>query len=371
MTERKPTAGRARSKRPGGSSKERLEFLTLLLDAVEQAVIATDAGGQILYWNRFAEELYGWRAKEVIGKAIIDVLLPAPSAERERGQAAMADPPGMKANDWLLPHRDGRSILVHAVPTSIVDADGRTIGIVGVSWDVAENRRFEQELAEKREQLQALTRRLLEGQEAERRALARELHDDFGQSLTAIRLNLEAARRGVPAEHAQRLSESIALVDQAIDQVRRIAVDLRPAILDDLGLVAALRSLVKRQSARAGFEGRLTVGPIDARLPASVETCSFRLVQEAVTNVARHAGAKHVDVDLRLAGAELCIVVRDDGKGFDAPAALREAARGVSLGLLSMQERVTLARGRFEIRSAADQGTTVTANIPVAGASPS
>jgi len=228
----------------------------------------------------------------------------------------------------------------------------------------------ERELDEKREQLQALSRRLLAAQEAERRALARELHDDFGQFLTAVRLNLEAMRRAISGEGARQLADSITLVDQAIDRVRGLALDLRPAMLDDLGLVAALRWLLKRQSERAGFEGRLWVERLGAQVPPAVATCSFRLVQEALTNVARHAGARNVDIELSTTDGELRIVVRDDGSGFNLPAARQLAARGVSLGLLSMQERVTLAGGRLEIESAIGDGTAVDARIPLTGADP-
>jgi PAS domain S-box-containing protein len=366
-----PRARKVRRSRSAGSVEERLEFLILLLDAVEQAVIATDTDGRVLYMNRFAEQLYGWSPSEMLGRSIVDVLLPADA--RELGRAAIRDPSGPRMGDWVLRRRDGSSIVVHAVPTSIVDADGKPVGIVGVSWDVTEERRREvdrrrvdRELAEKREQLEGLTRRLLEAQEAERRALARELHDDFGQFLTAVRLNLEAARRSSPGECARYLADSIALVDQGIDRVRGIALDLRPSLLDDLGLVAALRSLLKRHAERAAFDGRLVVGPLEERLPPPVETCSFRLAQEALTNVVRHASARRVEVHLAVEGRELYVAVRDDGRGFDVRAAQREAARGMSLGLVSMQERATLLGGRLEIDSAAGRGTTVVARLPIA-----
>jgi signal transduction histidine kinase len=243
---------------------------------------------------------------------------------------------------------------------------GHIHGVVGVALDITDRKRVEGELAEKREELQALSRRLLAAQEAERRALARELHDDFGQFLTAIRLNLEAMRRGTSGDVARQLVDSLTLVDQAVDRVRSLALELRPAMLDDLGLVPALRWLVKRQSERAGFEGRLRVGRLGASVQPALATCSFRLVQEALTNAARHAGASSVDVELSSADGELRIVVRDDGKGFDVAAARQLAARGMSLGLLSMQERVTLARGRLTIESSIGKGTTIDAHVPLA-----
>jgi signal transduction histidine kinase len=267
----------------------------------------------------------------------------------------------------MLVRRDGSPIAVRTTSTNIVDAAGRHVGTVGISWDVTQEKRLQVELEESREQLQALTRRLIAGHELERGVLARELHDDLGQALTAIRLGLEASRRTASPAGKQQLDESIQLVDQAIDRVRGLARDLRPAALDDLGLVPALRGLLKRHAQRAGFEARLTVNRFAARLPTIVETCSFRLTQEALTNVVRHAAAHRVDITLHATADALRLTIHDDGRGFDVGTARRRAASGESLGLLSMQERVTQVGGQLQIRSIPGQGTTLDATIPLAG----
>ncbi len=208
-----------------------------------------------------------------------------------------------------------------------------------------------------------LSRRILEVQERERRALARELHDELGQTLTSIQLGLEAARSG-PAV-AGALDESIRGIGAAIEQVRDLARHLRPPALEELGLVPALRSQLELLSGRAGFEARLEARPPEARLPAALETTCFRLVQEALTNVARHAGARRVQVDLRVAGGAVEIAVRDDGRGFDVRAARLRGAAGVTLGLVGMEERVALAGGRLEVDSAPGRGTIVRAHLPL------
>jgi signal transduction histidine kinase len=217
-----------------------------------------------------------------------------------------------------------------------------------------ERERDEAELRCQREQLQSLSRRLIEVQEAERRAIARELHDDFGQVLTAIRLNLQKRGRD-PAE-------SIQLVDEAIGRMRELAHALRPSMLDDLGLPAVLRWYVPREAKRAGLEVRLEIANLP-RLPALLETTCFRLVQESLTNIARHAQARRVQVELLIRDRSLLLTVRDDGKGFDARAALRRTARGESQGLLGMKERVALAGGEIEIDSAPGRGTSVHARL--------
>jgi signal transduction histidine kinase len=216
-----------------------------------------------------------------------------------------------------------------------------------------------------RERLKALSRRLLTAEEEERRRVAVELHDDLGQVLTAAKINLESAERSSEVDAARsHLKEAIECVDQAMQRVRDLALDLRPSVLDDLGLAAALRWYVDRFAQKAHWEMHLSIAPI-AKLEPAVETTCFRLAQEALTNVARHAQAAHVWFDLHLSGQEVELRVRDDGVGFDVPAARERAIGGASLGLLGMEERVSLAGGEFEILSAPDTGTEVRARFPV------
>jgi PAS domain S-box-containing protein len=269
--------------------------------------------------------------------------------------------------------------------TVLIRSKGRPFGTLGVGTKVRRNFTLEDihflesmanvlaaaierertagELRQKGEQLQSLSRKLIEAQEAERRAIARELHDDFGQVLTAIRLNLQ--RTASPT--AQSSAESIALIDEAIGRLRDLALDLRPPALDDLGLAATLRWYVGREAARAGLEAELDVDHLQSRPPPGVETTCFRLVQEALNNVVRHAGARRVQVSLRGADGELLLLVCDDGKGFDVTAARKRAAAGASQGLLTMQERASLAGGTLSIDSAAGQGTTIGVRFPTRG----
>jgi signal transduction histidine kinase len=200
---------------------------------------------------------------------------------------------------------------------------------------------------------------LIQAQEAERRSISNELHDDLGQMLFALKLNLEKNGSGD--------RDSIGLVDGAIARMRELAQDLRPPLLDELGLEASLRWYVEREAKRAGLASRLAFTPLGQRAPAAVETTCFRVAQEALTNVIRHAQARAVDVELRQVdgGGALQLIVRDDGRGFDVPAARRRAVNGGSQGLLSMQERVALAGGELQIDSAPGRGTTIRARLPL------
>lgn len=227
-------------------------------------------------------------------------------------------------------------------------------------------RRDEQALLHARLRLQALSNRMLEMQEAERRHIARELHDEIGQSLTAIKLNLEALTRRIADERVRGLAAEIAgVAGQVLDQVRRLSLDLRPPQLDDLGLLAALQWLVKRHTRDDGPAIEL-VAPDDLpRLGGQAETACFRVAQEALTNVLRHAGATSVRIELKNEDGQFCLDVHDDGRGFDLAAARARALEGASLGLVGMNERVALAGGEIRLASRSGTGTHVRACFPL------
>jgi len=232
--------------------------------------------------------------------------------------------------------------------------------------EVANRQRAEAALREREGLLHILSRKLLNAQEAERRRIARELHDEVGQNLTAVKLQLqELLLAGDAAVPRPGMEACIATVDQLLEQVRTLSVDLRPSLLDDLGLVAALRSYVARQARLAKLTAKVSAGELGPLTDPELETACFRLAQETLTNVIRHAGAKTVRIDLRRLDNDLHVIIRDDGSGFDVSEAHARAARGDSLGLLGMQERVALLGGRFRIRSAPGRGTTVHASFPV------
>lgn len=219
-----------------------------------------------------------------------------------------------------------------------------------------------------RERLQILYRRLMEGQETERHHIARELHDEIGQSLTAVKMSLQAIQHLPGAQEVTTyLKESITIVDQALQRVRNLSLDLRPSLLDDLGLVAALRWYVDRQAQWAGIAAEFIAEPEGLRLPTDLETVCFRVTQEALTNVVRHAHAHKMRVELHRRDTEVSLLISDDGTGFDVHAAQKRASRGSSLGLIGMQERVFLAGGEIDIVSSATRGTDVRVRFSLLG----
>lgn len=214
--------------------------------------------------------------------------------------------------------------------------------------------------------LQLLSHRLVEVQESERRHIARELHDEIGQTLTVAEMNLQAALRSPEQSTLERrLQESIRAVERVLEQVHDLSLNLRPSMLDDLGLEPALRWYTHRQAELAGLKAEFHPVPLTKRPPPVIETECFRVAQEALTNVVRHAKAQSVVVTLTQADGCLRLSVRDDGCGFNVAQVRDRAVNGASLGVLSMEERATLTGGGFEIISAPGQGTEVRAWFPL------
>ncbi len=226
-------------------------------------------------------------------------------------------------------------------------------------------RRAETAILEARQQLQVLSTRLIEAQEDERREIARELHDEIGQALTLVKIKLQQAARLRGGDAENLLEDCIEIADYTLKQVRDMSLDLRPPLLDDLGLEAALEWTLQRREQAAGWQTTIAADPLPRRLAPEIETACFRIAQEALTNVARHAQAKGVDVSLHVVGNELVLVVRDDGRGFDPEAVRLRPAQRASLGLVSMKERAALVGGRLEISTSNAGGTEVRATFPL------
>jgi len=294
------------------------------------------------------------------------------------------EPPAPGRDDWYAKAWAAMSMPLRAGMSTPLLVEGKPIGIVGVTSTRApfteddlhllqvvadrvapaiERGRLGETVRAGREQLKALSRRLLTAQEEERRRLAVELHDELGQVLTAVKINLASLERQSEAPTTPaHLRDAIASVDRAMERVRDLALDLRPSVLDDLGLPAAVRWYADRFARSTRVEAHLSIDAVP-HLPPELETACFRVAQEALTNVARHAQARNVWVDLHLVAEALDLRVRDDGIGFDPGAARERAIGGASMGLLGMQERVSLVGGEYELSTRPGGGTEVRAGF--------
>jgi signal transduction histidine kinase len=207
-----------------------------------------------------------------------------------------------------------------------------------------------------------LSRRLVEVQEDERRHLARELHDQVGQSLTGLVLQLELCRRLTPAALPGGIDNAQSLANELIAQVRNLSLILRPTVLDDIGLLPALIWHIERYTESTGIRVAFEHTGLERRFPADVETAAYRLAQEALTNVARHAAVGEATVNVWANNEVLCVQVEDRGAGFDPKAALR---KHTSIGLAGMRERALLLGGQLTVESSAGEGAQLTAQFPL------
>ncbi len=223
------------------------------------------------------------------------------------------------------------------------------------------------ELRAAKVRLESLSRQLIRVQEEEQRRIARELHDEVGQNLTAVKIMLNLLVRDPSApDLGRKLADAAAMTGLALEQVRDLSRLLRPSILDDLGLAEASRALVTGLAERVGLDIEIAVDEIGSVDP-EVQTACYRIMQEALTNAAKHAGATRVRVALDRIDGDLDLVIEDDGIGFDVEEATSRAIGGSSLGILGLQERAQLVGGRAEIRSRPGQGTRVHAVVPATG----
>lgn len=309
---------------------------------------------------------FGRSQESVLGKTLLEHMLPEERVNARRFLSGITPATPAYERDARVKDAAGAVRWMHWAARGVFGPGGALAEIQAVGRDVTELKRAMDSLGAARERLQRLSRRLLEVQEAERRHLARELHDDIGQSLTALKLNLEALARGRDAAAFEaRVAEALETTRHTLERVRQLSLNLRPLQLDDLGLAAALRSHLDRQAEIGRLAPHFDIQEVPVKLDADIETACFRVAQEAINNVVRHARAANIWLRLFVAGDRLALSVRDDGAGFEVGAAQKRAAAGGSLGVISMEERVALAGGTLQIHSAPGQGTVVVASFPV------
>ena len=344
--------------------EENHALLRAVIEGIPDCIYVKDRAGRHLLANSAFARLLGLPPQRIVGQD--DSVCFAPETARcfrEADIRVMESGESETYEELVTLAGVGRDFLTTKAPYR--DATGAILGVLGISRDITERKRAEEVLREYADRLQALSRRVVEVQEEERRHLAHELHDEIGQILTAIRIDLHALQ-GIDLRQAPgRLEDCVGMVDRAVDQVRALALQLRPAMLDALGLEAAVHWLVESQARRAGLEAHVHSNLAGTRFDARRESTCYRVVQEAVTNVMRHAQAQRVEVTVECHEREVRLRIRDNGIGFDVAAARRRAARGETFGLLAMDERVSLVAGSMGIHSAPARGTDIQVRIPL------
>lgn len=243
----------------------------------------------------------------------------------------------------------------------VLDDQGEVDLLLLSLHDVTDRFKIEQALQGATDKLRRVSRQLLEIQERERRRIARELHDEIGQGLTVLSLTLENTVAECPTATSERLREALDTTASLVQSVRRFTLDLGPPMLDDLGLLSALLWLFERHRSQIGLDVQFKHNGLDSRLPRDVETALFRITQEALTNIIRHAGVTRAEVAVWITDDTALLKIRDEGGGFN-PDGIGKIANGA--GLVGMQERAALLDGVLTIDTEIDTGTTITAELP-------
>ena len=390
--------------------RESEERFRLLVQAVQEyAIFQLDPLGQVVSWNSGAERLKGYRGEEVLGKHV-SVFYPPEDVASGKPEQILAEAAkrGQSVDEGWRIRKDGSRFWANVVVTSMRNAKGKLQGFAKVTRDMSDSHEKEETLAKAKELLQlrieqrtvvlarvnqelrteiaereraeeqfkssldllrALAARLQSVREEERTSIAREIHDELGQACTAIKMDLALIGRKATKGQTHlraKVDSAIRLVDAMIGTLRRIASELRPRTLDDLGLTAALEWQAQEFESRAGIRCHVTLPQEPLVLDSERSTAIFRIFQESLTNVARHAHATRVEARLEREADQLLFQVHDNGRGFDP----EEAKTRRALGLVGMQERALLLNGELKVEGVPGAGTTLTLRIPLPPSTP-
>ena len=344
-----------------------------ILNSLNTRIAVVDGKGVIVATNK-AWEMFGdarsqsYKAPATLGTNYLSLLQAAADggdADAARGlegvRAVMSRETSFASVECEISEAGG----THWFVARTMPLEDSTDGAVISHEDVTDRMLAHRALGDANKRLQVLSKRALNIQEAERRDISRELHDDIGQSLTALKICMHRLEQRVNEEHKELIADCLAIADGTLNKLRNLSLALRPPQLDQLGLEDALKWLADQQRSATGLEIECKFSGMTERLPAGLESACYRITQEALNNATRHATAKKIRVEVERNDRLLMLKIRDDGKGFDMDIARMKAIKTGSLGLISMEERAQLAGGRLQIRSGPGAGTKVTATFVV------
>jgi PAS domain S-box-containing protein len=332
-----------------------------LFEDANDAIWTQDLDGEIVIANKASSKVVGYTQEELVGMNIRAFLSPEGlEIARQVGRKLLQGEVLKEPYELQLIRKDG-TMRVMKLASSLVVRDGQVTGFQHIARDVTEEKKMQDNL---RFYVQQITR----AQEEERLRIARELHDDTTQELVTLSRQLDTLSDGseqLPAQAIKRLDELQDRIDGIIKSVRRFSQDLRPSVLDDLGLVAALESIADDVTERYGIATEVKVSGNQQRLPPEKELLLFRIAQEALRNVWRHSRASTAFISVDFGHNKIKITVQDNGQGFQLPARLGDLASAGKLGLAGMYERAQLLDGSLELQSAPGKGTTLTIEVPL------
>ena len=360
---------RADDRAADGGVDELRALLAAVVDSSDDAIVTKTLAGVITSWNRGAERLFGYTAAEAVGRPIFLIVPEERRAEEEDVLARLKRGERIDHFETVRITKDGRRVPISLTVSPVKNEHGQIIGASKVARDISDRLRTEYLAEQQRveeERMRLLTRRVL-AQEDERRRIARELHDQLGQQLTALRLTLSALDTSsidAPAFRVQ-IDTLRALAQQLDEDVSFRVWELTPTVLDKTGLPETLRDYVSHWSTHFGVAAQIHIEDHAERLPIDVETTMYRLAQESLNNVIKHARATRVDVILEWRQGHAVLIVEDNGVGF---AGAESDSMGQGLGLIGMRERASLVGADLQIESEVGRGTTIVLRVPLAAA---
>jgi PAS domain S-box-containing protein len=349
-----------------GGAAATQQRLDAIVDSAMDAIITVDSAQTIRLFNRAAEQVFRCRREDAIG-APLDRFIPQRFRAAHRGHIEQFGRTGVTSRRmgdvttlWAM-RADGEEFPIEASISQTGDASQRYYTVI--LRDITRRKEAEDALKRQQQELRDLSAAVLEAREEEKTRIARELHDELGQLLTAVKMDLSSLQEQLAAQPAlaAKLRDVSGIVDQTVTATRRISADLRPLMLDDLGLADAAAWLVEEFGKRSNVTCRLASHGAIEDASKAVGTAVYRALQESLTNIARHSGAKNAWVQLAAVDGEIRFEVEDDGRGIAPP----DMAKARSLGLKGMRERLAYLGGSLEISPAPRGGTRVRGRVPL------
>jgi len=362
-------AGERRQRREAEASLRRSEErFRILFQTAGSVIILLSPAGRVLEFNAEAERVTGWHHLEALERSFLRFFVP--EAHQQAAKAGMERVlAGAPPRSFELPLKlrtGGERLFLWNVSRQLGE-DGQLLGVIAVGQDITGRKRMEEDLREAAERLRLLTSQIFTTQESERRRISRELHDELGQSLTVLKLNIRSVGRRLPETSAQQqdLEDIAAYVDEIIEGVRRLSRDLSPAILEDLGLTPALKYLVHEFRKHYNITYDFDFEDLNHLFPGEAQIIIYRIFQEILTNIVRHAQASNVSLAIRKKGGAVLLQAEDNGRGFEVANILRRGTGTAGLGLTSLAERAKMLGGTLKIESREGAGTRITCTLPV------
>jgi PAS domain S-box-containing protein len=338
-------------------------LMVSIVESSDDGIIGLTSSGTIVSWKSGAEKLLGYSAGETIGKSIAIINPPTHKDELLEIVGQIRKGEHIESYETVLLKKNLERIDVSVTVSPITSDSGDIIGTSAIVRDISERKMVQEELGRSNAQLRDLYRRLQSAREEERTRIAREIHDEFGQTLTALKFDLAWMEKRLTEGQTsivQKIESMSKIIGMAIQSIKKLSTDLRPGILDDFGLHAAIEWQAEEFEIRTGKKCKVDLDVDGVNIDNEVSTAIFRILQETLTNIMRHASANRVELQLREELGELIFTVRDDGRGLS----LNEATAPQSYGLIGIQERAYSLGGTAEIISSPGQGTTVCVRLP-------